>query len=93
MILEKTPASLRGALSRWLVEPRTGVFVGNVNARVREKLWQRVRSKLKNGGAVMVHSSASPQGYEIFLCGNTSRILADFEGLTLVRIPKAKKKT
>ena len=38
MILENVPTSLRGELSRWLLEPRAGVFVGHVSARVRDKL-------------------------------------------------------
>ena len=29
MILENVPTGLRGELSRWLVEPKTGVFVGD----------------------------------------------------------------
>ena len=36
MILEKVSVGLRGELSRWLIEPRTGVFVGQVSAR---KAW------------------------------------------------------
>ncbi|MDP2945936.1 MAG: type I-E CRISPR-associated endoribonuclease Cas2, partial [bacterium] len=26
---------MKGALSRWLLEPKTGVFLGNPSARVR----------------------------------------------------------
>ena len=32
LILERVPATLRGELSRWMIEPRTGVFVGKVSA-------------------------------------------------------------
>jgi len=42
MILECVPESLRGELSRWLLEPKAGVFVGTVTATVRERLWERV---------------------------------------------------
>ena len=31
MILENVPVGLRGELSRWLIEPRAGVFVGHVS--------------------------------------------------------------
>ena len=41
MILERVPVSLRGELTRWLVEPRAGVFAGRISAGVRDKLWER----------------------------------------------------
>ncbi|MGA9750926.1 MAG: type I-E CRISPR-associated endoribonuclease Cas2e [Acidobacteriota bacterium] len=76
---------MRGALSRWLLEPKTGVFVGNPNPRVREKLWEKVMSRLNEGSATMIVSSRSPQGYEVVMAGETRRETADFDGLTLIR--------
>jgi len=40
MILERVPASLRGELTRWLLELRAGVFVGTLKPVVRRKLWR-----------------------------------------------------
>ena len=37
IILEKVSASLRGELTRWMIEPHTGVFVGHVSGMVRDK--------------------------------------------------------
>ena len=48
MILEKVPVSARGELTRWLLEPRAGVFVGHVSAMVRERLWEKCCKKSKN---------------------------------------------
>ncbi len=42
MILESVALSLRGELTRWLLEPQAGVFVGNISAMVRHKLWEIV---------------------------------------------------
>ena len=42
LVLERVPASLRGELTRWLLETRPGVFVGHVSAMVRDKLWDKV---------------------------------------------------
>ena len=42
MTLEKVPDSLRGELSRWLLEVQTGVYVGAVSATVRDLLWDKV---------------------------------------------------
>jgi CRISPR-associated protein Cas2 len=33
------PDHVRGALSRWLIEPAPGLYVGTVSARVRDELW------------------------------------------------------
>lgn len=84
IILERVPASLRGELTRWLLEPRTGVFVGRPSALVRDKLWELVGDKLKGGAALMIYRSDAEQGFTMLTHGNTARTLRDFEGLTLV---------
>lgn len=88
MILEKVSPGLRGELTRWLLEPRTGVFVGKVSALVRDKLWQKVREALKTGAAILVHDSDSEQGFLIHTAGPTGRKIQDFEGLFLVKKPR-----
>ena len=55
-VVERVQPSLRGELSRWLLEVKAGVFVGKLSALVREELWQLVTKKLqKNGSAVMIY--------------------------------------
>ncbi|NOT60524.1 MAG: type I-E CRISPR-associated endoribonuclease Cas2 [Acidobacteria bacterium] len=96
MILEKVSPSLRGELTRWLLELKTGVFVGNVSALVRDKLWHMICMKLKTGAGLMVFNAAREQGYEIRTHGPTSRTPEDFDGLILMKIPlkeKTKSKT
>ncbi len=87
IILERVPVSLRGELSRWLIEPHTGVFVGHVSAMVRERLWTKICSKLKGGGALMLHSTDNEQRFKMEMFGYTKREIVDFDGLQLVRIP------
>ncbi len=48
-LMEKVPVSLRGEITRWMLELRPGVFVGNISALVREKLWEAICQKLKGG--------------------------------------------
>lgn len=86
-ILERVPASLRGELTRWLLEPKTGVFVGRVSALVRDKLWELVCRGAAGGGALLAHSADNEQGFSIRYWGFTSRAMLDFDGLTLVAIP------
>lgn len=87
LILENVQPSLRGELTRWFLEPKAGVFVGNVSAMVRELLWKKVCDSTKKGGSIMIYSTNNEQGFDILTCGNTSRIIVDYEGLLLVKIP------
>jgi CRISPR-associated protein Cas2 len=87
LIVERVRPSLRGELTRWLLEPKAGVFVGKISARVREKLWQKVCSQTGDGAAMILWSSDSEQGYRIDFWGNTSRRIFDWDGLQLVTHP------
>lgn len=80
------PPGLRGDLSKWLSEINTGVYVGRLSARVREELWDRVCTYIKNGQATMVFSTNNEQGYT-FLTHNTTWKPVDFEGITLMQKP------
>ncbi len=88
LVLERVPASLRGELTRWLLEPRTGVFVGRVSAMVRDRLWEKVCLSLKGReGGILIYSTDTEQGFAVRSHGETSRELVDFDGLVLIRIP------
>jgi len=86
MILENTPASLKGELSRWLVEPKSGIFLGNPSARVRDKLWEKALSKCRTGGVLQIWSSRCAQGYLWRSFGKLSRQMVNVEGMALVRM-------
>jgi len=89
LIVERVSPSLRGLLSRWLIQPRVGVFVGNVSALVRDKLWEKATRSLKRGGAILIHSSNTEQGFAIRTAGDPGRLIEDFDGLLLVKTPLA----
>ena len=84
-ILEKVTPSLRGELTRWLIQPHTGVFVGHVSARVRDLLWQRVEKSLRNGAGIMLYPADTEQGFAIRTVGPTKKAIEDFEGLSLAK--------
>lgn len=88
--LTDCPPALRGDLSKWMLEVQTGVFVGNVNARVREKLWERIIGHVKHGKAVMVYSANNEQGME-FHVHNSFWEVVDMEGIKLIRRPLTRK--
>lgn len=87
-VLQKVPVSVRGELTRWLLELKAGVFVGDVNAMVRELLWKMVCDKAKGGSALLVNSADTEQGFTIRLSGSASKTIVDYDGLMLVRTPK-----
>lgn len=84
IILERVPTTLRGELTRWMLEPKTGVFVGRISAMVRDRLWEMVCGRLKGGAGMMLHTTDNEQGYAIRFWGMPSRVAVDFDGLTLI---------
>ncbi len=87
IILEKVTASLKGELSRWLMEIKAGVFIGRVSAIVRESLWERCKAGLRDGGCLLIHNAQTEQGFTVRSAGNLSRELIDYDGLFLLRRP------
>ena len=62
--LSDCPPKVRGDLSKWLIEINTGVYVGQVSARVREELWKRICENLHAGRATMVfHTGGTTDGF------------------------------
>lgn len=87
MILENVPVGLRGELTRWMLEPRAGVFVGTLSAMVRDRLWRKACNDARDGGCLLIHTAANEQGFTISSWGRTDRLVEDFEGLQLIRVP------
>lgn len=90
--LSSCPPKLRGDLTKWLVEIHTGVYVGQLNARIRDLLWSRICSNLKDGQATMCYSFANEQHLE-FRTHNTSWKIRDFDGVKLMMRPKSPEQT
>jgi len=87
MVLEKVPASLRGELTRWLVEPHPGVFIGHVNAMVRDRLWDKCCKAKRTGGVVQAWSTNTEQRFQMRSYGDTRREIVELDGLQLIRLP------
>ncbi|MEM9773181.1 MAG: type I-E CRISPR-associated endoribonuclease Cas2e [Chloroflexota bacterium] len=87
MILEKVPVGLRGELSRWLLEPQSGIFIGHVSARIRDELWFKCIDKSKAGGVFQAWSTNREQRFQMRSFGDTSRHIVEIEGLQLIQIP------
>ena|SRR5579871_5547420 len=93
MILERSPESLRGELSRWLIQLRPGVFLGNPSRRVRDELWTKACRKNPEGTVTQIWTAPTEQGFAYRQAGVLDHTLMDFEGLGLItRFRKEKKK-
>jgi CRISPR-associated protein Cas2 len=79
------PDHVGGALSRWLIEPCPGLYVGTVSARVRDELWSAVSASVGEGMAVLIHPADNEQGFAIRTSGQRRRHIVDFDGLQLIR--------
>jgi CRISPR-associated protein Cas2 len=78
-------------MSRLAIELKTGVFVGNLNARVREELWEKICVKW-NSNALMIYTTNTEQGFGIRSNGDPSRAIFECEGINLMeRIQKKPK--
>lgn len=86
--LTDSPHSLRGDLSKWMQEISTGVYVGNVNPRVREEIWKRICNNIKNGKATMAFSANNEQRMDFYV-HNTGWEPIDFDGLKLIMRPSS----
>lgn len=85
LVLENLLEGEKGHITRWLIEVKSGVFVGNVNVEIREKIWQRVQdSRSKDASALIIYKDNTEQGYSMKMIGNPRRYIVDFEGLSFV---------
>lgn len=91
MFLENVSVSLRGELTRWLIEPQPGVFVGHVSALVRDRLWEKCIQQRGDGGVIQVWSTNTEQRFDIRTWGDTGRELVNHEGVWLVRRRKSQR--
>ena len=80
------PIGLRGDLTKWLLEISPGVFVGQVSARVRDQLWDRITETVKGGRVTMVFNTNNEQRLD-FRVHNSTWEPIDFDGIKLMLRP------
>ncbi|WP_431868136.1 type I-E CRISPR-associated endoribonuclease Cas2e [Nocardiopsis eucommiae] len=79
------PPHVRGALTRWMVEPQAGLYIGTMAARVRDRLWELVSESVEEGSAVCAHPTDNEQRFVVKTAGESRREVVDFDGLQLIR--------
>lgn len=84
IVVENVPPRLRGRLAVYLVEVRSGVYVGKAGKRIREMLWTTVEEGVGEGNACMAWSTNTESGFDFVTCGTNRRIPVDWDGMKLV---------
>jgi CRISPR-associated protein Cas2 len=92
MVLQRVPPALRGELTRWLLEPQAGVFVGTVSALVRDQLWAKCEQGLRGGAMMQLWATNNEQGFTMRTAGPTRKEIVDYQGVQLLRTPHPPKK-
>lgn len=88
LIMEKVPASLRGELSKWMLEIKAGVFVGQLSAMVREKIWNKTCAGAAGGPCLIVWSTNNEQGFDFDFWGAGTRFVTEWEGMRLITVQR-----
>lgn len=92
IVLENAPARLRGRLAVWLLEMRSGVYVGTYSVKVRDMVWEHVKAGLEDGNAVMVWDAPTESGFDFVTLGKNRRIPIEMDGIKLVSFMPEEKK-
>ncbi len=84
IVTENIPPRLRGRLAIWLVEVRSGVYVGDVTVKVRDIIWEHVENGVESGNVVMAWNSNNDSGFEFKTLGQNRRLPVEMDGIQLV---------
>jgi len=85
IVVENAPPRLRGRLGVWLLEVRTGVYVGDYSERIREVIWENIEKGIGDGNAVMLWTVPTESGFSFVSIGENRREPVDSYGILLSR--------
>lgn len=71
-----------------MIEPKAGIFLGRMTARIRDELWKKAVAGRRSGACVQIWRSPTEQGFEFRTFGEPSRDFVEFEGLNLVSLAR-----
>ena len=92
IIVENVSESLRGEISKYLLEVKAGVFIGKISKLVRDNLWASIKASVPVGGALIAYSMNNEQGFTFESYGELTRKTVDYDGLTLLYYESDSKK-
>lgn len=83
IILIAAPEGLRGHLTRWMIEVSSGAFVGNPSRRVRDRIWEVLATRIRDGQAILIEPANNEQGWAVCTAGTDRWHPVDYDGLIL----------
>lgn len=89
VVVNSAPPRLRGRLGVWLLEVRTGVYLGVYSAKTREMIRGQVEELIGEGDAVIAWTASTDAGFDFETFGRNRREPVDFDGLKLVAFSPA----
>jgi len=84
IVLENAPPRLRGRLAVWMLEVRSGVYVGDYSVKVREMILKHINEGLEGGNAVIIWNTPTEAGYDFITLGTNRRIPKEMDGVKLI---------
>ena len=84
IVTENIPPRLRGYLARWLLEVRSGVFIGSYSVKVRRVLIEVINANIEEGNIVVAWSTNNEAGFDFETFGKNRRIPVVLDGFKLV---------
>lgn len=86
LVLTACPQGLRGHLTRWLFEVSAGVFVGKLNPKLRDHVWDLVTQEVQGKALLVYPDRSTEQGFGFRTHGHDWEP-RDVEGVTLMARP------
>jgi CRISPR-associated protein Cas2 len=84
IVTETVPDRLRGYLSRWLLQVRPGVFLGDYSQKVRRMLTKAIQENIDRGNVVVAWTTNNESGFDFETLGENRRLPTELDGMKLV---------
>jgi len=84
VVTEAVPQRLRGRLAVWMIQVRSGVYIGNLSKKVRDMVWEQCEFLIEDGNIVMAWATNTESGFDFQTLGANRRVPVDLDGFRLV---------
>lgn len=90
VISENLPQRVKGILCIWLLEVKTGIFVGNLNSKIEDRILKFLNQYMKSNSDILIvrnNDKDTTQGFNIHYPYNSKNKLINISGLQLIQKP------
>lgn len=89
IIAQDNPDAIRGVLKRWFIEPKPNVFVGSINASVKDAVLEYILNQARGIRLLIISSSNNCQGYELRQVNDPDYSAITKDGIEIVATQEA----